>query len=373
MAAIFAELDRIDPAEAWQPWQPCADDPWGPKWAATSTVARLRAQPRRPRRGRASWPPGTLELLLRGRPEARGDRGDAGRRRPDRRRERRRRRTTPRLVAVLHAPERPPAAREDDAVLAQPLRHQPRQGAEPGPDVRPERAAAQPCPGQVRPVAAGDEPGRGHAGLARLQQQRQGQAQRELRPRADGALQPGRRQLHREGRPRGRPRLHRLADRRRRVFGSTPACTTAAPRPFWVRPAPGTAATSCASCSSSRRPRVPGPQALPLLDQRDGRARPTADRAAVRIFRRSDYDIAVLVRTMLGSRPFFSDHAFRQRIKGPVEYVLGAVRRCTRPLVKTKPLPAAAPAGPGALAGGDGPAALHPAERQGLAGRHGPG
>jgi hypothetical protein len=43
-------------------------------------------------------------------------------------------------------------------------------------------------------------------------------------------------------------------------------------------------------------------------------------------FRESDYDIAALVRTMLASRHFYSAHAFRQRLKGPVEYVLGAVQ-----------------------------------------------
>src|SRR5262249_18945358 len=43
-------------------------------------------------------------------------------------------------------------------------------------------------------------------------------------------------------------------------------------------------------------------------------------------FRRSDYDIAALVRTMLASRHFYSAHAFRQRVKGPVEFVLGAVQ-----------------------------------------------
>jgi uncharacterized protein (DUF1800 family) len=43
-------------------------------------------------------------------------------------------------------------------------------------------------------------------------------------------------------------------------------------------------------------------------------------------FRKSDYDIAALVKTMLASRHFYSDHAFRQRVKNPVEYVLGAVR-----------------------------------------------
>jgi uncharacterized protein (DUF1800 family) len=47
-------------------------------------------------------------------------------------------------------------------------------------------------------------------------------------------------------------------------------------------------------------------------------------------FRKSDYDIAHLVRTMLASRHFYSEHAFRQRIKGPVEYALGAVQAVYR-------------------------------------------
>jgi hypothetical protein len=47
-------------------------------------------------------------------------------------------------------------------------------------------------------------------------------------------------------------------------------------------------------------------------------------------FRKSDYDIAALVRRILSSRHFFSDYAFRQRIKSPVEFVLGAVRSVYR-------------------------------------------
>ncbi len=47
-------------------------------------------------------------------------------------------------------------------------------------------------------------------------------------------------------------------------------------------------------------------------------------------FRRSDYDIASLVRTMLSSRLFFSQHAFRRRIKNPVEYVVGTVHAVYR-------------------------------------------
>jgi uncharacterized protein (DUF1800 family) len=47
-------------------------------------------------------------------------------------------------------------------------------------------------------------------------------------------------------------------------------------------------------------------------------------------FRKSDYDIAGLVRTMLASQLFYSGNAFRQRIKSPVEYVLGAVQAVYR-------------------------------------------
>jgi uncharacterized protein (DUF1800 family) len=43
-------------------------------------------------------------------------------------------------------------------------------------------------------------------------------------------------------------------------------------------------------------------------------------------YRHSDYDTGDLVATMLRSRHFFSDYAYRLRIKSPVEYVLGVVR-----------------------------------------------
>jgi uncharacterized protein (DUF1800 family) len=43
-------------------------------------------------------------------------------------------------------------------------------------------------------------------------------------------------------------------------------------------------------------------------------------------FRKSDYDIAGVVKTILRSRHFFSAYAYRQRVKSPVEFVLGAVR-----------------------------------------------
>jgi uncharacterized protein (DUF1800 family) len=43
-------------------------------------------------------------------------------------------------------------------------------------------------------------------------------------------------------------------------------------------------------------------------------------------FRKSDFDVALVVRTMLGSRHFFSAHAYRQRIKWPVEFLLDAIQ-----------------------------------------------
>ena len=43
-------------------------------------------------------------------------------------------------------------------------------------------------------------------------------------------------------------------------------------------------------------------------------------------YRKSDYDTGALVRTILLSRHFYSEFAYRQRIKSPVEYVLGLTR-----------------------------------------------
>jgi uncharacterized protein (DUF1800 family) len=43
-------------------------------------------------------------------------------------------------------------------------------------------------------------------------------------------------------------------------------------------------------------------------------------------FRKSDNDIAALMRTILSSRHFYSEYAFRARIKSPVEYIVGAVQ-----------------------------------------------
>jgi hypothetical protein len=43
------------------------------------------------------------------------------------------------------------------------------------------------------------------------------------------------------------------------------------------------------------------------------------------LLHKSDYDLAGIVRTILGSRLFYSEHAYRKRVKWPVECALGAV------------------------------------------------
>jgi hypothetical protein len=49
----------------------------------------------------------------------------------------------------------------------------------------------------------------------------------------------------------------------------------------------------------------------------------------VNSFRKSDYDIPAVVQAMLASRLFFSQHAYRKRVKWPVEYAVSAVRTAT--------------------------------------------
>ncbi|HEV3256329.1 MAG TPA: DUF1800 domain-containing protein [Gemmataceae bacterium] len=71
MAATLPALDRIDPAMAWQPWRPSAADPWGRKWAA-HLYRRAAFGPSRADLLEAErlGPEGTVDRLLRGRPGA---------------------------------------------------------------------------------------------------------------------------------------------------------------------------------------------------------------------------------------------------------------------------------------------------------------
>jgi hypothetical protein len=77
MAQTLPPLDAIDPADAWQPWRPTATDPWGRKWAAhLYRRAAFGANRDELLEAERLGPDGTLELLLTGRPEAEGLLGD---------------------------------------------------------------------------------------------------------------------------------------------------------------------------------------------------------------------------------------------------------------------------------------------------------
>jgi len=55
-------------------------------------------------------------------------------------------------------------------------------------------------------------------------------------------------------------------------------------------------------------------------------------------YRASDYHTGEVVRRLLSSRHFFSEHAYRQRIKSPVEYVLGLTRALGQNFVNPRAL-----------------------------------
>jgi uncharacterized protein (DUF1800 family) len=66
-----APLDKIDPAEAWKPWEPDAQNPWGRKWAGhlyrrAAFGANLAELDEAEQKGHKA----TLELILNGDPKA---------------------------------------------------------------------------------------------------------------------------------------------------------------------------------------------------------------------------------------------------------------------------------------------------------------
>src|SRR4051794_27762802 len=64
-------LDKLDPAHAWQPWEPTGDDPWGPKWAGhLYRRAAFGPSPAELRRAVQAGHRATLDLLLNGEPRA---------------------------------------------------------------------------------------------------------------------------------------------------------------------------------------------------------------------------------------------------------------------------------------------------------------
>ena len=105
--------------------------------------------------------------------------------------------------------------RAHDAVLAQPLRVEPAEGALLAAHVPAERDAARARARQLRRSPARGVEGPRDAHLPRHRAEPQGPAQRELRARGHGALHARRRPLRRSGRQGGRARVHRMEPRSR--------------------------------------------------------------------------------------------------------------------------------------------------------------
>ena len=138
------------------------------------------------------------------------------------------------------------------------------------------------------------------------------------------------------GHPRGRPRLHRLAHRRRGLRVRRP--------PARRRAKTVLGQTGAWDGGDVVRIVLEQPAAARFLvrklyrflvsekaDPPDSLLEPLCES-----FRKSDYDIAALVRTILASRHFYSDHAFRQRIKARSSTCSGRCRRCIGATAKTK-------------------------------------
>ena len=205
-----------DPRGPWAPFVPHAAAPWDlgrvvhlhrrAGFAATwDEIRRDLADGPEPSIGRllagTSAPPGRPGTLR----EARRHLGRRRHRRPG---------TAQGVVGLPHALRARPAGRAADAHVARPFRHQQPQGQRPRRHAAAERDVPPPCP-RRRSASCSERrrPRPGAARLARRAGQPQGAAQREPRPRADGAVHARHRPLHRGRRQGGRASPDRLDGR----------------------------------------------------------------------------------------------------------------------------------------------------------------
>src|SRR5436189_5863386 len=100
------------------------------------------------------------------------------------------------MVAATNGGDGAAARGKDDAVLARPADQRARQGR-PGPDVHPEPALSEDGDGELRRPAQSHLEGPGDDDLPRYRDEPEGQAERELRTRADRALHHRNRPLQR--------------------------------------------------------------------------------------------------------------------------------------------------------------------------------
>jgi uncharacterized protein (DUF1800 family) len=349
MPATLQPLDQIDPVAAWQPWQPSQDDPWGRKWAAhLYRRAAFGASREDLLEAERLGPEGTLDLLLRGRPQA-----DA-------------------VLESLVDGGRIAAARDARAGFDE---------------------AEQLRGWWLYCMLQGGHPLRekmtlfwhNHFATSIAKVQSPGLMFRQnclLRSHALGHFGPLLQAVSRDGamlvwldsnrNVKGKPNEN-YARELMELFSLgvghyTETDIREAARAFtgWHTDGPGFAFNAAAHDGEAKTVLGQtgtwdgGDVVRIVLEQ------PAAGRFLVRklyhflisekadppealleplcaSFCKSDYDIAGLVKTMLASRHFYSDYAFRQRVKGPVEYVLGAVqavyRRYDEKEANYRPLP----------------------------------
>ena len=213
---------------------------------------------------------------------------------------------------ALHAA---PAAREADAVLAQPLRHQQRQGAERRLHARPVRPDAPARPGQLPPTCC-RRCRKDPAMLVWLDtsQSKKGKPNENYARELMELFSPRHRQLHREGHPRGRPRLHRLGDQGRQgVFNAEPARRRREDRPRPDR-ASGKGDDIVRICLEQQAcPHFIVGKLYRFLVSETMPPTPELLEPLAEQFRKSDYDFGKLVETMLRSNLFFSPTGLPRR------------------------------------------------------------
>ena len=256
----------------------------------------------------------------------------APRRQGPRARARRRLGPRPPLVARPDGADVAPARRADDARLARLVRDLARRRRLAEADAEAEQAAAPPLARLVRLDAPRDHEGPGDAAVALRHGEHEVVAERELRPRADGALHARRRpRLHRARRARAGPRPDRLRQR-----------LEARPRQRQLplrgqAPRPGTEARLRQDGRvrlAGRRPALPPPpeasvllrrQALALLRPDDARRGDAA--------RRSRASTARTSRSGPSSRRSSSTpplHTGPRMVKPPAVYTAGLLRALGR-------------------------------------------
>ena len=179
-----------------------------------------------------------------------------------------------------------------------------------------------PRPRPVRRPAARDAPRPGLARLARRTVEPQGEAEREPRPRAAGAVHARRGPLHRGRRQGGRTGTDGPDGRARPVSQYGRRTTTTARRPSSARPRGSTPTRSPTTCSSAGRGRPAGLAALHDVPGRRRRRRHGAGASWPTELRRDGLHVGRAVETVLRSELFFSARNLHARVFRP-----GRVRR----------------------------------------------